>query len=305
MQEVQGAGHRRHRPDRAPRRPRVLAGRAARRLAPGLPRDRQRGPRGDRPAAADAAEGGARRRRPARDPAAGRDQALPRAVRARHGGPALRPRAGAGRDRRFRPAGRPRRRSHARQDAADGELEGHGGDRRRPADRRGAGRHDRAPPRDRVRPRHHHGGRDAARPVDRASAGRPLDPQQAAALRRRRDLAHLRDDDGRHGARDPAAAGARDARPARAGGLRGRRRAARRGLRDHAGGQPDDDAAGARDRSRAAVDGAVHHRLALAAAGHGPRLRRPGAQARARPRSSRPSAPTWAATSSPACWRRG
>ena len=137
----------------------------------------------------------------------------------------LRPRARARRDRRLRAPGRARRRARrSARTLRDAELEGHGGDRRRPADRRRAGRHDRAPARDRVRPRHHHGRGHAARPVDtRPAARRALDAEPAAAVRRRRDLADLRDDDGRHRARHAAAARARDARPARAGGLRGGR----------------------------------------------------------------------------------
>ncbi len=136
-----------------------------------------------------------------------------------------------------------------------------------------------------------------------AAARGALDPQQAAALRRRRDLAHLGHDDGRHGARHPAAPGARDARPAGPGGLRGGRRAARRGLRDHARRQPDDDAAGA----RASIPSRCRWRRSSSPRARCPRPRRSTSASRCtsgrRPRSSRRWAPTWAATSSPACSR--
>ena len=62
---------------------------------------------------------------------------------------------------------------------------------------RRAGRHDRAPVRDRVRPRHDDRRRDAARPRDRAAGRGALDAQPPAAVRRRRDHPHLGDDDGR------------------------------------------------------------------------------------------------------------
>ena len=51
-------------------------------------------------------------------------------------------------------------------------LPRHGGRRRRPADRRRARRHDRAPACDRVRPRHDNGGRDPDRRRDRHSGRR-------------------------------------------------------------------------------------------------------------------------------------
>ena len=96
------------------RRPaRVLAGRAARRLAARVPRAGRARRRRRGAAAADAAEGRARRRRPARDPAAGRAEALPRARRADARGPDVRPRARArGHGRRRAP--RAARRSCAR-----------------------------------------------------------------------------------------------------------------------------------------------------------------------------------------------
>ena len=132
------------------------------RLAARLPLDRAGGP-DDRGAAAPVApEGCARRRRPARDPAAGSAEALPRALRADARGPDVGPRArarGDGRPRAARPAGG---HAHARQDAARVELEGHGRARRRRADRRRARRHVGAAPRARLRPRHDDRRRDAA-----------------------------------------------------------------------------------------------------------------------------------------------
>ena len=81
--------------------------------------------------------------------------------------------------------------------------------------------------RDRVRPRHDHRGRDAARHRHRHPGRRPLDAQPAAAVRGRRDLAHLRD----HARpRRPAASphpGGGDAAGARRRGVRARRRPAR------------------------------------------------------------------------------
>ena len=61
------------------------------------------------------------------------------------------------------------------------QLQGHGGHLRRPAAGCRAGRHQRPPPRDRVRPRHHHGGRDAARPRHRPAAGGALDARTASS----------------------------------------------------------------------------------------------------------------------------
>ena len=62
-------------------------------------------------------------------------------------------------------------------------------------DRRRARRHDPPAPCARVRPRHDDGRRDAARSRDRPAGGGALDAEPAAAVRRRRDLADLRDDD--------------------------------------------------------------------------------------------------------------
>ena len=59
------------------------------------------------------------------------------------------------------------------------------------------GRHDRPAVRDRVRPRHDDGRRDAARSRHRTARRGALDAQPPAALRRRRDHADLGDDDGR------------------------------------------------------------------------------------------------------------
>ena len=53
-----------------------------------------------------------------------------------------------------------------------------------------------APLRDRLRPRHHHGGRHPARPRHRHPGRGRLDAQQAAAVRRRRDHPDQRHDDG-------------------------------------------------------------------------------------------------------------
>ena len=165
--------------------------------------------------------------------------------------------------------------------AAQGELGRHRGRLRRRADRRRAGRHDRAPLRDRVRPRHHDGGRDAARPRDRHAGRGAVDAQPPAAVRRRRDHAHLGDDDGRGRARRAAGARAGDDGAAHRGGVRRGARRPRRGLRDHRLRQRDDDAARAGHRPRAALDGAVRGHHARAAAARGGRLRRARPPARA------------------------
>ena len=65
---------------------------------------------------------------------------------------------------------------------ARGGLQGHRGGRRRRADRGRARRHHRAPVRHRLRPRHHHGGGDPARPVHRHPGGGGVDAEQAAAF---------------------------------------------------------------------------------------------------------------------------
>ena len=156
-------------------------------------------------AAADAPEGGARRRRAARDPAPRRAEALPRARRADARGSDLRPRA------------RARRRWTTSSCASRSTSCARSGGTLRDSDwkvtavlvddvldRRRAGRHDGAPLRDRVRPRHDDRRREAARPRDGPAGRGALDPEHAAAVRRRRDHAHLRDDDGSGGARRAA-----------------------------------------------------------------------------------------------------
>ena len=161
------------------------------------------------------------------------------------------------------------------------ELGRHRGRLRRGADRRRARRHDRAALRDRVRPRDDDGRRDAARPRDRDARRGPLDAQPPAAVRRRRDHADQRDDDGRGRARHAPGARAGDARAAHRGGLRGGARRPGRGLRDHPLRQRDDDPARARDRPRAALDGAVRGHDAQPAGARGVRLRRARPPARA------------------------
>ena len=156
--------------------------------------------------------------------------------------------------------------------------------------------------RHRVRPRHHDRRGDAARPLDRDAGRRALDPQPAAALRRRRDPADLGHDDGSDRAAEAAGARAGHARRARRRGAGAGRGRARGGLRGRARRQRDDDAAAARHRSRAGRRGAVHHGRVELPAHARDRLRR-HACTRARTRtSSRRSAPTSAATSSRACW---
>ena len=261
---------------------RVLARRAEGRLAARLPRSGRGGSRGRGAAAADAAEGGARRRRPARDPQAGRAEAPSRADRAHARGSDLGSRTGHERDGRRRAPRAARARACARQDTARRELECDRGRRRRPAARRRARRHDGAPPRDRVRPRHDHLRRDAARPRDRPAGRGALDSQRPAAVRRGCDLADQRDDarSGRAG-RAPCQ-GTRDARDLDRRGVRGGGRRPRRGLRDRRRRERDDDPARARDRPRAALDGAVHDRRAPASGRHGSGSRCAGARARAR-----------------------
>ena len=122
-------------------------------------------------AAADAPEGGARRRRAPRDPAPVGAEAPPRARGADAGGSALGPRSAC--STRSRTSSRSRRSSCCGRSAGTlrrRALRRHRGGRRRGADRRRAGRHDRAPLRDRVRPRHDDRRRDAARPRHRAAA---------------------------------------------------------------------------------------------------------------------------------------
>ena len=212
LQEVQGArvvG----RAGGVERRPaRVLARRAARGLAARVPRAGRARRRRRGAAAADAAEGRARRRRPARDPAPRGAEALPRA--------------------------RPSRRSRTRRPTSSAcspamddvelrvplEIVRTLGRTLRDADWKVTavfvddllvdvepGDTSGAPLRDRVRPRHDDRRRDAPRPRDRPAGRGALDAEQAAAVRRRRDLAHQRDDDGRRRARTSAGVGARDA----------------------------------------------------------------------------------------------
>ena len=117
--------------------------RAARRLAAGVPCRRARRPRGRGAAAPDAAEGGARRRRPPRDPAPGGAEAPPRARGADDGGPALGPPAGARRARRPRAPRVDRDAALARPRAAEVRIRRDRGRRRPGADRPRARRHHR------------------------------------------------------------------------------------------------------------------------------------------------------------------
>ena len=75
-----------------------------------------------------------------------------------------------------------------------------------------------SPPRDRLRPRHHHRGRHPARPGHRPAAGGALDAEPPAAVRRRRDLARVGHDDGSRRAGGAAAARPRDHERAGRGG---------------------------------------------------------------------------------------
>ena len=164
-------------------------------VAARLPGAGQRRPRDRGPAADDPAQGGHGRRRAAGDPAPGRAEALRRAHRADAARPGHRRRAAARRHRRPRAARRPRCGAHARADAACQRLQGHRRGRRRRADRRRARQ---TPP----RPAHgiafdlghHHRRRDPARPVHRHAGRRPLDAEQAAAVRGRRHHPDQRDD---------------------------------------------------------------------------------------------------------------
>ena len=132
-------------------------------------------------------------------------------------------------------------------------LQGDGGDLRRRADRCGAGRHHRAAVRDRLRPGDDDRGGYAARPVDRPAGGRALDAEPPAAVRRRRDLAGLGDDDRPGRAGDAADPRPRDPQPADHRGLRGGVGRPGRGLRDRPLRQRHDDPDRARHRPRAAV----------------------------------------------------
>ena len=92
--------------------------------------------------------------------------------RADLGRPDNRSRAPAGEPRRPGAASGPARDPVARAGAARKRLQAHRRRGRRRAHRRRARRHDRAPVRDRVRPRHDDGRRDAPRPVDGHARGR-------------------------------------------------------------------------------------------------------------------------------------
>ena len=116
-----------------------------------------------------------------------------------------RPRAPAGGARRPRAAGRPARVAPAAEGPARQRLRGHRGRGGRRADRRRAGRHHRARVRHRVRPRHHDGGGDPARPGDGHAGRGALDAEPAAAVRRRRHHPDQRHDAGPGRARPPAA----------------------------------------------------------------------------------------------------
>ena len=224
-------------------------------------------------AAADAAEGRARRGRAPRDPAPVGAEAPPGAGGADDGGSAFGPAARARRDRRPRADNIDRSTARARRGAAQLQLGCHCRRLRRGAGRRRARRHHRASLRDRVRPRDHHGGGDAAGPRQRPARRGSLDPEPSAAVRRRRDHADLGDDDGRAGAARASSARARDDGRAHPRGVRRGRGGPARGLRDHGLRQHDDDAPGARHRPRAAVDGAVHGLHAQHAADQRARVR--------------------------------
>ena len=88
------------------------------------------------------------------------------------------------------------------------------------ADRTRARRYDRATVRDRVRPRHDDGGRHAPGPRKRPAGSGAVDAEPPAAVRRRRDHAHLGDDDGSGRAGVAANARTRDARRVGVRGLR-------------------------------------------------------------------------------------
>ena len=282
---------------------RLLARRAAGRLAARLPRAGRGGPRRRGAAAADAAEGGARRRRPARDPPPGGAEALPRARRADARGPGAPTSSACSTamdDLELRVPLDVLRTLGGTLRAADWKVTAVVVDDLlldvEPGDTTGA------PLRDRVRPRHDDRRRDAARPRDRPPAAVRSMLNTPAAVRRGRDLADL-GDDARSGRARALRAPAHEtldelaAEVCEEAGVD-----AARGLRDRRRRQRDDDPARARDRPGAALDGAVHDRRARAAATRRGRLRRPSAPARARAVLSPRSAPTSAATSSPACW---
>ena len=123
----------------------------------------------------------------------------------------------------------PGRCADARPDPAAVELRRDRRRLRRARDRRRAGRHDRQPPRDLVRPGDDDRRRDAPRPQHRPAARGALGAEPPAAVRRRRDLARLGDDARPRCARGAPGPRRRDAQPARGRGVRrgrGRRRGA-------------------------------------------------------------------------------
>ena len=170
------------------------------------------------------------------------------------------------------------------------------------ADRARAGRHDVAALRDRVRPRDDDGGRHAARSGERPAGGGALDAQPPAAVRRRRDHAHLGDDDGLPTRWRRCSERAHETLASWSQRLRRGRGRAARGVRDHRVRQRDDDAPGAgidpEPLSMAPFVVSTHSFAERA------RARTSGSRCTRGPRRScsRRSAPTWAATSSPACW---
>ena len=164
------------RADLARRPARVLAGGAEGRLAARLPRAGAGGPPRRGAAAADAPEGRARRRRPARDPAAGGAEALPRARRADARGPDA-PTSSAC-SRRWTTSSCACRSTSLRAlggTLRDVGLEGDGRARRRRADRRRARRHDRGAA---TRSRSTSARRRSSR---RCSTSRPGQPRGGAA----------------------------------------------------------------------------------------------------------------------------
>ena len=250
LPQVQGPGRGRHGADHPARRPHLQPGPDRPGLAARLPRPGDPRPQGRGPAAHHPAEGGDRRRRPAGDPAAGPAEAVRRARRADPLRPAHRPGPADRRDHRPRADRRPARAAAAGHGAARGRLQGDRRDRRRGPDRHRGGRHDRAPLRHRLRPRHHHRRGDPARPRHRYADRGGVDAQQAAAVRRRRDQPDQRHHDRPRHARPAPAGGRRHPRRAGPPGVpRGRRRPVER-LRGRDRRQRHDDRARAGDRAR-------------------------------------------------------
>ena len=268
VQEVQGAGASRASVPVSSVDPRAFTPDELRdgwRLACRAPGARRAGDRGA--AAADAAEGGAGRRRPPRDPAAVGAEAPPRARRADDGGPALGLRARAGRARGPRAArraaaccatlGRVLRRANWDVTAVvcdDVLIDVEPGDT---TARRFAIAFDL-------------GTTTVVATLLDLETGTPaavrsmLNRQQPFGADVITRICATMMDEGALDALQAARAG--DARAAHRGGLRGGARRSRRGLRDHALRQRDDDAARARHRPRAALDGAVRRHDARPAA---------------------------------------